>query len=85
MPSSERIIHIVRQAAGLPINEPITADTGLVGSGLWLDSVAVLEVLVALEKEYKIELDRTKLSQGDALKTVGTLTNVIRSLTPGEP
>ena len=85
MSTSQRIIHIIRQTVVLPADDPITADTGLVGSGLWLDSVAVLELLVALEKEFKIELDRSALSQTGALNTVDSLTQLVRSLIPGEP
>jgi acyl carrier protein len=84
MPILDRTIDIVRRASGLPPEEPIQADTGLVGSGLWLDSVAVLEVLMALEKEFGIELDRSTLSREGTLDTVGSLAGVVRSLTHGE-
>jgi acyl carrier protein len=84
MSTHERVIRIIRQAAGLQSDEPIGADTGLVGSGLWLDSVAVLELLVALEKEFGIELDRSTLSQAGALSTVGSLTDLVNSLIHGE-
>ena len=52
MSTQQRVIRIIRQAAGVQSDEPIGAETGLVGSGLWLDSVAVLELLISLEKEF---------------------------------
>ena len=84
MSTLERVIRIIRQAAGLQPDEPVGAETGLVGSGLWLDSVAVLELLIALEKEFGIELDRTALSRAGALSTVGSLTDLVHSLIRGE-
>ena len=84
MSALERVIAIVRQAAELKADERITADMGLVGSGLWLDSVAVLDLLLALEKEFGIELDRSSLSQAGTLSTVGSLTSLVDSLIHGE-
>ncbi len=66
MSTLQRVISIVRRAAGLKADEPVAADTGLVRSGLWLDSVAVLELVVALEKEFGVELDRAVLADGGA-------------------
>jgi acyl carrier protein len=85
MPILQRTIDIVRRAAGLGPDEPIRADTGLVGSGLWLDSVAVLEVIMAIEKEFGIQLDRTVLSREGTLATVGSLAGVVQSLVHGDP
>jgi long-chain acyl-CoA synthetase len=75
-----RIIPIVRRAARLKGDEPITADTGLIRSGLWLDSVAVLELVVALEKEFGIGLDRADLAERGALATAGSLAAAMEAL-----
>ena len=79
MGTLDRVIHIVRQAAGLAPEEPVGADTGLVGAGLSLDSVAVLELIVVLEKEFGIELDSTELEEKNALATAGSLADLIES------
>ena len=78
-----RVMQTIRRAAGLAPDEPLSADTGLVGSGLSLDSVAVLELTVALEKEFGIKLGGAELAQPDVLSTVGTLTELVNSIVAG--
>ena len=75
----ERVIAVIVQAAGLGPDVPLTEDTPLVGSGISLDSVAVLELLVGLEREFHVEIDADELLQAEALKTVGTLAEFIES------
>ena len=84
MTTLERVIQIIVQAAGLDPDEPLNADTALVGSGLSLDSVAVLELLVALEKEFGIELSQMDLAETHALRTAGSLTNLVNSKVTGD-
>lgn len=84
MTTLEQVIQIVRKAADPALDEPIVASTGLVGSGLSLDSVAVLELLVALEKEFGIEIDGDELSNSSILATVGSLANLVASKVAGD-
>ncbi len=83
MTTADRVIEIIRKAAGLAGDEPIGARTALVGSGVGLDSVAVLEVLVALEKEFGVELGQPELDETRALRTVGSLTELVESKIAG--
>ena len=80
-----RVIQIIVRASGLSPDEPLSADTGLVGSGVSLDSVAVLELLVTLEKEFGIVLDPTELARTHALATAGSLAELIESKIAGGP
>ena len=84
MTTLERVIQTIVQSAGLPHDEPLSADTPLVGSGVSLDSVAVLELVVALEKEFGIELSPTELAQTRALSTVGSLAHLVDSKITGD-
>ena len=69
----ERVIKNIIRAAKLNPAQPLDENTPLVGAGLSLDSVAVLELLVALEKEFNLEMNPDELLGAKALKTVGTL------------
>lgn len=75
----ERVIRIVVQATGISAEEQLDENTPLVGSGISLDSSAVLELLVALEKEFRTEISADELLQAQALTTVGTLAEFIRT------
>lgn len=52
------------------------------GDGYWLDSVELLEVLVACEKEFGIVFEDVGDLEAGALETLGTLTDLIRSKHP---
>jgi acyl carrier protein len=69
----DRVVRVIVEAAGLGTQQQIGADTPLVGSGLSLDSTAVLEMLVGLEKEFGVEVDADDLLQAQALGSVGAL------------
>jgi acyl carrier protein len=75
----DRVVRIIIQAAELGPDVSLDGDTPLVGSGISLDSVAVLELLVGLEKEFRIEIDADELLKAQALRTVGTLAGFIDS------
>lgn len=83
MTTTDRVIQIIRHASGLAGDEPISADTALIGSGVGLDSVAVLEVLTALEREFGIELGQPEIEATNALSTVGALTNLVNAKVAG--
>ena len=79
----ERVIRRLVEAANLDPGTPLGADTPLVGSGLSLDSVAVLELLVGLEKEFGVEVNPDELLEAGALETVGALAGFIEGKLQG--
>jgi acyl carrier protein len=74
-----RIAQIIVAATGVSPDCRLDAATPLIGTGLSLDSVAVFELLVALEKEFQIEIDPDELRQTKALATVGALAAFVES------
>ena len=80
---ADRVIRVIIQATGVNPQEPLNENTALVGAGISLDSVAVLELLVGLEKEFQTEVNPDKLLQAQALKTVGTLARFIAAQVNG--
>jgi acyl carrier protein len=74
-----RVAAIIAKVGGLLPDEPIGMDTQLVGGGIMLDSVAVLELLVALEKEFDVELKADELVKAGAVRTVGALARFMDS------
>jgi len=69
----DRVTRVIVEATGTNPGEPLHEDTSLVGAGLALDSVAVVELLVGLEKEFHAEITPDELLQAQAFKTIGTL------------
>ena len=63
--------------------EELDPDTPLFGTGLGLDSVDAVEIVVALESEFGISLE-----EGDsmfALRTINSLVDVVLSQSEGNP
>lgn len=58
--------------------------TVLVGEGLGLDSLDVLEIAVAIEKKYQIKISGAEEGK-KAFVTLGTLTDFIRTQTAPSP
>ncbi len=81
MPAStfQRVVQTIVAATGVSPEERLDPDTPLIGAGVSLDSVAVLELLVALEKEFGIEINPDDLRRAKALGTVGGLTDFVES------
>ena len=77
--AQSRVAAIVAGAAGLHPDQSMDEDTPLVGGGLSLDSVVVLELLVALEKEFQVELDPLEMRQARALQSVRALARFINA------
>ena len=78
-PTLELLARIVGEAAMLSPDE--TADlngtTPFYEDGLNLDSVTVLELLLAAEKEFDVELDPDSLNRAGALQTLQSLAGFI--------
>jgi acyl carrier protein len=74
-----RVLAIVAGIAGEE-RSPAAAgpDTPLTEGGFWLDSVALLEVILACEEEFEIIFDPETDLTSEALGTVGALAASIR-------
>ncbi len=74
-----KIRAVIEQVAGADRTPAgCTADTPL-GDGFWLDSVELVEVLVACELEFGIVLDDAASVDEGAFGTLGSLAELIRS------
>ena len=70
-------VAIVQEIAGVSrMPEEIGPGTRL-GDGFWLDSVELLEVVVACEQAFGIAFEDTKELESGALDTLGTLVTLI--------
>ncbi len=79
----DRVVRVLNEAAGVDRGAAIGPETPLVGAGLSLDSIAVLELLVGLENEFGVELDPDGLLKANALCTVGSLAGYLDALAKG--
>ena len=75
--TEKRVTEIILAKTGLQRGAQVAPDTELIKGGLSLDSVLVLEILLALEKEFGIELNAQELFEAQALKTVGSLAKFV--------
>jgi acyl carrier protein len=74
----DHVIRVLTEMQNLSMKE-LSSNTVLAGPGAMLDSVQMMEILLALEAEFGIELKTNELFQAQALKTVGHLANFIDS------
>ena len=79
-----RLDPLIRRVARLAPEEALTPDTGLIGSGLHLDSISGLELLLAVEQEFDLELDGQDLFEQRALQTVGHLADYLAARSGGQ-
>lgn len=85
-PNREEVETRVRKALLETLNDPpeavaLGADVALIGSGLALDSIALLELVVGLENEFEIVLDEKTLRAED-FASISTLVDYIASMLP---
>ena len=81
-PTLERAQAIVARVAGRS-GRFSSADRPLTNGGYWLDSVHLLETIIACEEAFGIELDPDVDLTAAALRSVGTLFDLIRSKRAG--
>ena len=75
----ERLKKVILERASQPIQaDEIHSDVALVGEGLGLDSVALLEVVVGVEEEFDIILDDSALTV-EQFQALGTLARYIQA------
>lgn len=79
----ERVRQVVARIAG-PARTPPDAgpDTPLAAGGFWLDSVDLVEVIVACEEEFAVAFEGESDLTADALRTVRALADLILSKRP---
>ncbi len=77
----QQVTAMIRQTAGFSPDEPIEAETPLLDGGLALDSVVVLELLLALEQKFDLEIDPEDLIKDKVLSTAGSLVAFIGTKT----
>ena len=79
-PVLERVQAIVCGIAG-PHRTPVDAGprTRLGGEGFWLDSIDLLEVIIACESEFGIVFDSVTDLTAGTLRTIGSLADLVRS------
>lgn len=72
---------ILRERLALPQGHVLDEDTGLLGSGVGLDSFEVLQLVAALEERFGLTIDDDDL-QPDHFRTVGTLLRFLEARLP---
>lgn len=72
------VIRVLRESQSLSGAEPIESRTRLLKAGLGLDSVAVLEFVIALEAEFDCRIDDEEISPR-WFASVGAAVELIRS------
>ncbi len=75
----ETILNILSEKImfGVKYDERINADTALLSSGVGLDSVAVLQLIAAIEDQFGVFFDDTDLSI-ELFKNVGSLSKAVQ-------
>ncbi len=73
---------LVERIAGASRIPPDPGPETRLSDGYWLDSVDLLEVLVACENAFGIVFDDVRDLEAGSLETLRTLTNLIRSKHP---
>jgi acyl carrier protein len=73
----DRVKKVITERLKLNVNaEEISNNTPLIGKGLGLDSVGVLELVVGLEQEFDIMFDDSEMNI-ELFENIGSLTNYI--------
>ncbi len=76
-----RVIRVLRESQSLPEAQPIDSTTRLLKAGLGLDSVAVLEFVMALEADFDCRIEDEEIAPR-CFATVGAVVEFIGSKLP---
>lgn len=79
-PVLNEVISVIRNSVNLHHLEPsrFTPETSLRDGGLELDSVDILEVIVAVEHHFKVKVEDAEMGK-KYFRTIGTITDLISS------
>lgn len=79
-PVLNEVISVIRNSVNLHHLEParFTPDTSLRDGGLELDSVDILEVIVAVEHHFKVKIEDAEMGK-KYFRTIGTITDLVSS------
>jgi acyl carrier protein len=72
----DAVIDVLRESQQLPDNLSLSAETVLLEGGLALDSVAVLELLLALEKRFARTVEQDEVTM-ENLRTIGAVARLV--------
>jgi acyl carrier protein len=74
----DEVISVIRNSVNLHHMEPsrFTPDTSLREGGLELDSVDILEVIVAVEHKFGVKIDDAEMGKR-YFRTIGTITDLV--------
>ena len=70
---------IIEQVIGPARTPPDAGPDTPLGDGFWMDSAELLEVILACERAFGIELDETSDVEWSELETLGALVGLIRA------
>ena len=73
---------VTRVVGAARVPSDVGADTRLSEGGLWLDSMELLQVVLACEAQFGITFKPAEDLIGNGLETLGTLADVIRRRNP---
>jgi acyl carrier protein len=72
-----RVVRVLRDCHGIPASQAIDGDTRLVRGGLGLDSVAVLEFVMALEEAFGLAIADEEMA-AENFASVGAVAALVR-------
>jgi acyl carrier protein len=74
--TTESVISIIRSSQGLPADEPLDGNLYLIEKGLAFDSVALLELALALEEYFELRIDDREMTT-ENFETVAAVVKLI--------
>jgi acyl carrier protein len=81
-PLLHEIRTLVEGIAGPSRTPTLAGPETRLSDGYWLDSVELLEVLIACETKFGVVFDERRDFEDGSLDTLGTLTSLVRSKLP---
>lgn len=80
MSTEERVKRILLENCLKDVDpKELRSDSALIEYGVGLDSVATLELLVALEQEFKIQIDESEITP-ETFETINSISKHINAL-----
>lgn len=78
----DRVLRLLRERLGVGDDgQPLGEDAGLLGHGIGLDSVEVLQLVAHIEEEFGLTIDDEDLD-AEHFRTVGTVISFVQERLP---